>query len=247
MVGGMQIGLRMGHKTEKAPRLIADAGYGVRRTVGVPGISHFGLPEGFVTVLKNHLVLVVQPRQNRFVPGYQFPLPVADGKINPSQAQRKHAGRSGIRFQVDPPVFKFSGIVVGQGDGLSSVAAIKTGKQPQFHHQLKPVADAQDQFPFINETQQRIVKALFRSPDSDVQQTVCVGLGGAEIVAIDKSSGQVEKMIVVEALFPAEQFADVDDVHLVRTGKTAGMGHFPFAVRPVSRDHHGSYPLQHRL
>ena len=63
--------------------------------------------------------------------------------------------------------------------------------------------------------------------------------GGTEIVAIKKPARQIQKMIIVEAFLTVEEFAQVNDIHHIGPGQTAGIGHFCFTVGTVSGDDDG--------
>jgi len=80
-----------------------------------------------------------------------------------------------------------------------------------------------------------------------VADPVCPGFGGAEVVAVKKAPGKIEEIVVVEALLPGKEFADVDDIHDVGPGEAAGMGHLHLAVRAVSRDDDALDDLAHTV
>ena len=173
--------------------------------------------------------------QNRLVLGDEFPFAVADGQVEASEPPGEDAGGGGIDPEIDPAVLEAARIVEGQGDGLPVVMAVEARQHPELDEELKAVADAEDQFPLADEAGELVEEPLFPPGDGGVQDPVGPRLGRSQVVAVEKAAGQVQEMVVVELLFAAEEFADVDDIHLVEAGEPAGMGHLHFAVRAVSR------------
>jgi len=148
---------------------------------------------------------------------------------------------------MDPAVFETAGIVVRQGGGLGLVIAVAAREEPQLHEELEAVADPQDELAVPDEAGHLIVELFLRAGDSGVTDPVRPGFGGAEVVAIKKTTGKIEEIVVVEALLPGKEFADVDDVHDVGPGEAAGVGHLHLAVRAVSRDDDAFDDLAHSI
>jgi hypothetical protein len=124
---------------------------------------------------------------------------------------------------------------------------IQRRQKAQLDHQLKSVADAQDQTAGGDEFEQLLDEHFVGAGNGGVEKPVGARLGRTQVVAVEETSRQVQEVIVVQSLLSAEQFADVDDVRHVRARQPAGVGHFPFAVRAVSRDDDGSHRFRHAL
>jgi len=193
------------------------------------------------------MAVPVEAGPDHLVPGDELPFAVAHGEVEVRESLGEDARRGGIDGQMDPAVFEAPRVVVTQCGRLGLVIAVEAGEEPQLHEELEAVADPEDELAVPDEAGHLIVEFLLRAGDGGVADPVGPGLGGAEVVAVEKAAGKVEEIIVVEELFPGEEFADVDDVHDVGAGKTAGVGHFHLAVRAVARDYDALDDLAHSV
>src|SRR5208337_1437500 len=76
--------------------------------------------------------------------------------------------------------------------------------------------------------------------NSGVTEAIGAGLGGAEIVSIQKPPGQAEEVIALQGALPGEELVDVDRIDGICASQLAGMGGLIFAVDPVARQHDNS-------
>ena len=113
--------------------------------------------------------------------------------------------------------------------------AVEAREHPELDEELEAVADAEDELSLADEAGELGEEPLVRAGDAGVEDPVGPGLGRPQVVAVEEAAGQVQEVVVVEPFRPAEEFADVDDVHLIEARKPAGVGHLHFAVRAVSR------------
>ena len=163
----------------------------------------------------------------------------------PRSPRVKMQGDAGVDAEIDPAVLEPPRVVEGQRHGLPVVEAVQAGEHPELDEELEAVADAEDQLSRGDEPGELIEEPFPASGDGRMEDPVRAGLGGAEVVAVEKSAGQIQEVVIVEPLRPAEQLADVDDIDLVEAGEAAGVGHFHLAVRAVSRDDDRTDFLRH--
>ena len=247
MVGPVEEGLGVGHQAEDPSRRVADPRYAVYGAVGIRGIVQRCLAAMFIAVLDGDEALPVESFQDLVVLGDEFPLSMTDGQIKAPEPPGEDAGGGGVDPEMDPAVLEPSRVIEGERDGLTVEMAVEAGEHPQFDKELETVADAEDQFSLSDEPQKLVEEPLLPPRDRGMQNPVGPRLCRSEVVAVEEAAGQVQKVIVVELLLAAEEFAQVDDLYLIEAGEPAGMGHLHFAVRSVSRDDDRFDFLRHRV
>ena len=137
------------------------------------------------------MTLPMEARPDVLVSGDELPFAVAHGKVEVREPSGEDAWawRAGIDGQMDPAVFEAAGIVVRQGGGLGLVIAVAAGEEPQFYEKLEAVADPEDELAIPDEAGHLIVELFLRAGDGGVADPVRPGLGGAEVVAVEKAPG----------------------------------------------------------
>lgn len=241
----MEVRLGVGHQAEDPARLVADPGDRVYGAVGVRGIVRRRFPVEGVAVLQRDQSLLLETFQCGRVLRDELPFAVADGQVEAPKPPRENAGGVGIDAEINPAVLEPPRVVEDQRNGLPVIRAVQAGEHPQLDEKLEAVADAEDQLSRRDEPGELIVQPLPASGDGRMENPVRAGLGRAEVVAVQKSAGQVQEVIVVKPLGSAEELADMDDIDFVEAGEAAGVGHLHLAVRPVSRDHDRTDFLRH--
>ena len=68
--------------------------------------------------------------------------------------------------------------------------------------ELKAVADAEEQFSLRNEAGKLFGEFFPRRGDARVEDAIGSGLGRAQIIAVEKPAGEIEKVVVVQAALP---------------------------------------------
>src|SRR6185369_17138589 len=139
-----------------------------------------------------------------------------------------------IDLEVGPAILEVAEVVVGKRHRLGQVIPVKTGQHAHLYHQLEAVADPQDQLAVLNETGELLHQFFTRAGHGGVFQPVGLGLGAPQVVAIQKSAGQVEEMEVVQPDLAGEDLGDVGDDRLVEAPQAAGVGRLHLAVGAVA-------------
>ncbi len=123
------------------------------------------------------MAVIFQPVQDGFLPGKKLALAVPNGKVQSLEAAREDAGGGGVHLQVDPPVLEPPRIVEGQGRFLAGVVSIEPGKKPELDHELKAVANTENELPRPDKPEQLIEQPFPALPDPAVEETIGSRLG----------------------------------------------------------------------
>ena len=120
-------------------------------------------------------------------------------------------------------------------DLLSLVVALQSREKTCFRQQLEPVADADDQLSVAHEPQKLVYEIARRILYPLVFPLHGLRLSGAEVVAVEKTAGEIEEVVVVDILGPLHQRADMDDLH-VESGEAVCVGRLTLAIDAVPRE-----------
>ena len=215
----------MGHEPEDPAGPVADPGDGVHGTVGVGGELRRGSAVG-VAVAQRHLMIGLNLGDD-FRRRHELALAVAQGQTELIQTAGEDAGRSLLRLENAPVVPKDAAVVVGQSRFLREVVAVERGNHAQPGQRLKTVADADDQFPVVDELLQLVLKLEFHPVGED--------RAGAQMVTEGEPADEAEELKLRQSPFPGDQVVEVD-LFRRHARKLAGGGGLVFAVESESGD-----------
>ncbi len=96
-----------------------------------------------------------------------------------------------------------------------------TGKQPCTHEDLKAIADAQHRPSLVDEAAQLCIEMD--------RQIFCQQRPCSQIVAIGKTAGYHQEMIIQQGLRVLDELIDMDKVR-IETNEATGLGRFTITV-----------------
>ena len=124
-----------------------------------------------------------------------------------------------------------------KGD-LAGEISVKARQKAKLHQKLEAVAYAQDESAVTVELFQPVVEACACAV-AHVAPAHARCLGSAEIVPVQKSAREDEKVVLVQDDAPLCNVREEDDVRLVCSGLTGRVGRFLLGVGAVALDNEG--------
>jgi hypothetical protein len=136
---------------------------------------------------------------------------------------------------VHPLVAKIAAVVPDEGHLTGAIITLKTRKQSQIHHSLKPITDADNQISFVNEPEYLLAHI--------VQQLGGKNYPGTVVIAPAKTADKDKNLVVVQSgkltdFFTHEKLVDVDSCGL-GPSQFEGMSGLPIAVQTKARKDQG--------
>ncbi len=156
-----------------------------------------------------------------------FAFAVADRQRHQVEVAREDARRLFFEAQRDPEILERAAVVVHQRDALREIVAVEPRQQAELGHDLKAVADAEDQLAVGDELWQG--------------RSACGGgrarrrRGRSPVVAIGKAADEHQAGVVVQMRGPLEQVVEVDQLRR-GAGERPGVLRLRLAVEAIAGD-----------
>ena len=122
---------------------------------------------------------------------------MTDRHAHEGQVLREDAGALGIGEQADPAILEAGRVVVSERDHTPDLS-VKARQEAELHEKLEAVADSENQLAvaekFLQVVEQRCAGRILQMAPAHA-----CSLSRAKIVAIEKSPGENQEVVVIEA------------------------------------------------
>ncbi len=189
MLQSVDKSFRVRHQPQDAAGLITNTGNVSLRPVRIFGVGDTAGSRLLrrVGVSQAELSPQFQLIENRRMSRHKTPLRVRHRQVQPLHPLEKHAA-AGLRRQIDPAIFEFSGIVESQRNPRGR--AVIVGQQgPRLQQDLKPIADAEDEFAGVSKGCQTVGQMVANLSRQDATRS--------DVITVTKSTGKAEYLCFI--------------------------------------------------